>query len=176
MIQLEPFTAEDFSLLQSWISDETILTNWAGSLFSFPLTTESLQWYISDTNVAGSSDAFVYKAVEITTGEVVGHISLGGISWKNKSARISRVFISPLHCNKGYCKQMVKAVLQVGFNQLLLHRIGLGVYTHNKAAINCYTAIGMHIEGVQKDILFYNNEYWSMVEMAMLENDWQLEN
>lgn len=172
MIRLEPFSEDDFKLLQSWINNESILTNWAGNLFSFPLSERSLRWYIRDTNVAGDSDAFVFKAVHIETLETVGHISLGGLSWKNRSARISRVVVSPDHVGKGYCKPMVKATLKIGFEELNLHRIGLGVYTHNQSAIKCYEGAGLVSEGIQKDVLWTGSEFWSMQEMAILEDDW----
>jgi len=63
MIRLEHFTPNDFSQLIHWIHSEELLTNWAGSLFSFPLTKESMEWYLSDTNDIEKSDAFVYKVV-----------------------------------------------------------------------------------------------------------------
>ena len=173
MIRLEPFTKDDFKLLQSWIISESILTNWAGNLFTFPLTDRSLSWYLNDTNVIGESDAFVFKAVHIETLETVGHISLGGLSWKNRSARISRVIISPDHVGKGYCKPMLKAALKIGFEELALHRIGLGVYTHNQSAIKCYEGAGLVSEGVQRDVLWTGAAYWSMQEMAILEADWK---
>ena len=102
-----------------------------------------MDWYIRDTNVPGVSDAFVFKAVDIETGAVVGHISLGGLSWKNRSSRISRVLVSPDAMQKGICQYMTKAVLKIGFEELGLHRIGLGVYENNKAALNCYLKSGL---------------------------------
>lgn len=176
MIRLEPFERSDFQQLIDWIDTEELLIKWSGSLFSFPLTTESMEWYIQDTNVPGVSDAFVFKALETETGAVVGHISLGGLSWKNRSSRISRVFVSPGALQKGICQQMTKAVLKIGFEELGLHRIGLGVYENNKAAINCYLKSGLNIEGVSRDILWHNGEFLSMVEMAMLEDEWKAMN
>lgn len=173
MIHLEPFGPDDFQQLINWIDTEELLIKWSGSLFSFPLTIESMRWYLRDTNVAGESDAFVYKAVETETGEAVGHISLGGISWKNRSSRISRVLVSPEATQKGICQQMTKAVLKIGFEELGLHRIGLGVYENNKAALNCYLKSGLKFEGVARDILWYNGEFLSMVEMAILEDEWR---
>jgi RimJ/RimL family protein N-acetyltransferase len=134
MIQLEPFGPNDFQQLIDWIDTEELLIKWSGSLFSFPLTIKTMEWYLRDTNVPGQSDAFVFKAVETETGEVVGHISLGGLSWKNRSSRISRVLVSPQAQQKGICQHMTKAVLKIGFEKLGLHRIGLGVYEDNKAA------------------------------------------
>jgi RimJ/RimL family protein N-acetyltransferase len=171
MIRLEKFTPGDFPQLIEWINNERLLMNWAGSLFSFPLTSRSLEWYIDDTNEKDSSDAFVYKTVDAATGITVGHISLGGISWKNKSARISRVFVKDK--GKGYCIAMVKEAIRIGFEELGLHRIGLGVYSDNIAAVKCYEKAGMIQEGTQRDVLLYENEYWSMIEMAIIEEDWK---
>jgi RimJ/RimL family protein N-acetyltransferase len=173
MIQLEYFTSNDFKQLINWIPDEEILMNWSGALFSFPLTQKSLEWYIEDVNDIKTSEAFVYKAVDLETGNTVGHISLGGISKKNKAGRISRVLVAPQYQGKGYCRQMVSAVLKIGFEDLKLHRICLGVYDFNKAAISCYKKAGLTIEGTSRDCLLFKGQWWSLVEMSMLEEDWR---
>jgi len=173
MIRLEQFERSDFKQLIEWISDEELLTNWSGSLFNFPLTDESLDWYIEDTNITGSSDAFVYKVVETINENIIGHISLGGISWKNRSARISRVFIGNSHRNKGYCVEMIRAALKIGFEELQLHRIHLGLYDNNSAALKCYEKSGLKVEGILRDILWYKEKWWSMIEMGMLEHEWR---
>ena len=159
MIRLESFTPADFQQLIDWINSEELLTKWSGTLFSYPLTFESMKWYINDTNVVN---------------ETVGHISLGGLSWKNRSARISRVLVGKTsEQRRGICQHMTKAVLKIGFEELGLHRIGLGVYENNPGAIQCYKKCGLKIEGVSKDILWFNNEFLSMVEMAILEDEWK---
>ena len=172
MIRLEYFTSNDFTQLMGWIKDEEALMNWSGSLFSYPLTQSSLEWYIEDVNDIEESEAFVYKAIEQDTQKVVGHISLGTVSRKNRSARISRVLIDPESQGKGYCMQMVRAVLQIGFEELKLHRICLGVYDFNKAAMRCYEKAGMVIEGTNRDCLLFKGKWWSLVEMSMLEEEW----
>ena len=174
MIRLEKFEKADFNQLINWINSEALLKNWAGDLFRFPLTEESLDWYIEDTNEPGVSDAFVYKAVDTISGEVVGHISLGGMSYKNSSGRISRVFVDSVnHSGKGICQQMIKAVLKIGFEELNLHRVSLGVYDDNPQAINCYQKSGFKTEGISRDIMWYNEKWRSMIEMGMLESEWR---
>lgn len=173
MVQLLPFGREDFAQLTEWVNDEYLLIKWSGNLFSFPLTQESLEWYIEDTNDPAISDAFVYKVVDTETGDTIGHISLGGISRKNRSGRISRVLVgNDKMKGKGYCRQMVEAVARIGFETLQLHRISLGVYDDNLAAIHCYQKAGFKIEGVNRDVLWYNDQWHSLVEMSMLEDEW----
>jgi RimJ/RimL family protein N-acetyltransferase len=174
MIRLEYFTKDDFEQLIQWIDTETLLINWSGSLFSFPLSQSSMEWYIKDTNDVEKSDALVYKAVDSETGTTVGHISLGGISRKNKSARISRVLIGDAdNKGKGYCKKMINEILKIGFDQMQLHRISLGVYDYNTAALKCYQSAGFSIEGTMREVLFQDGKWWSLIEMAILEQEWQ---
>jgi len=175
MIKLEYFDREDFQQLIEWMNSEHLITNWAGSLFKYPLTEDSLDWYIEDTNNIKSSDSFIYKAVSTATGKTVGHISLGSISDKNKSARISRVLVgNTAERGKGVCTGMIKAILKIGFEDLQLHRISLGVYDFNIAAIRCYEKCGFVKEGLMRDVLRYaDNTYWNLIEMSILENEWK---
>jgi len=174
MLKLEYFVPDDFEQLIKWIDNEALLINWSGSLFSFPLTQKSMSWYIENVNDIVNSETFIYKAIDTETDQVVGHISLGSISKKNRSGRISRVLIGGINNRgKGFCKSMAKAILKIGFEDLQLHRIDLGVYSFNTNAIECYKKSGMVIEGISRDILFYKNEWWSLVEMSILEDDWK---
>ena len=174
MIRLEHFGKDDFQQLIDWIPDEAMLITWSGSLFKFPLTTESLDWYIKDTNDIDKSDAFVYKAVDVETGETVGHISLGNISRKNKSGRITRVLVGhPAQRGKGVCRAMTQAVLKIGFEDLKLHRISLGVYGTNPGAITCYEKCGFYTEGISRDIFLFRGNYFSMIEMSILEDEYR---
>lgn len=173
MIKLEYFTKNDFNQLIEWVNDEQLLLNWSGSLFSFPLTEKKLDWYIEDVNDKEKSEAFVYKAVDTEKGIVVGHISLGGISRKNNAARISRVLVgNTTERRRGICTGMIREICRIGFEELNMHRISLGVYDFNTAAIRCYEKNGFVREGVFRDILKYNDLYWNLIEMSMLEDEW----
>lgn len=173
MILLQPFTEADFPQLIAWIDSERLLKEWSGALFSFPLTPDKLRWYIQGANDPARSDVFAYKAVAARTGETVGHISLGSISRHNRSGRITRVLVGPGGRGHGYCPAMIRAVLAVGFGELGLHAITLGVYDFNTAAIRCYRRCGFHLDGTLRHAVRYHDEYWSSVEMSMLEDEWQ---
>ena len=176
MIQLVHFQERDFEQLIGWIHNEEILTNWAGGLFRFPLSVDSLAWYAKGTNIKNDSDAFVYKVVD-DSGNGIGHISLGSISWKNRSARVTRVLTGDIAGRgKGCCQGMIKAVLKIAFEELDLHRVSLGVYHTNVPATRCYEKNGFVTEGIQRDILWYKDAWWSMIEMSILEKEWRLLN
>ena len=56
MIKLELFEPADFQQLIDWIDSEELLIKWSGTLFSFPLTMSSMEWYIKDSNIPQKSD------------------------------------------------------------------------------------------------------------------------
>ncbi len=173
MIVLEAFTPADFNQLIEWVDDERLMKEWSGSMFSFPLTTAGLTWYVQDSNNLADPSVFIYKAVDSKTGVTVGHISLGGISQRDRAGRITRVLVGKTtERRRGICQAMVAALLRIGFEDLALHRISLGVYDFNQAAVNCYLKAGFVQEGLLRDVVRHGEEYWNLIEMGILETEW----
>jgi RimJ/RimL family protein N-acetyltransferase len=174
MIRLEYFTQQDFQQLIDWVDNEELLLNWAGTQFKIPLTVEKLEWYIRDANDFENSDTLVYKAVDTETGQSVGHISLSVINRPNRSARLTRVLVgNSAERGKGIGEQMTKEMLKIGFEDLGLHRMSLGVYSFNESAIRCYEKCGFKVDGVLRDIKKHQDTYWSLMEMSILEDEWR---
>ncbi len=174
MIRLDYFGESDYKQLIKWSGDEAFLLQWAGPYFKFPLTEEQLDQYLEGANDINKSDRLIYKAIEICTDTIVGHISLGGIDRVNRSGRIGKVLIgSSSNRGKGIGEGMLKAILKIGFEELKLHRISLGVFDFNERAIRCYEKVGFSREGLLRDARRFKDYYWNLIEMSMLEHEWR---
>ncbi|WP_062514335.1 GNAT family N-acetyltransferase [Halobacillus sp. KGW1] len=173
MITLHDFRKEDFTQLIQWVKSPEFLMQWAGPTFDYPLDREQLEVYRRGSNKKGS-EVLIFKAVDMENERVIGHISLGRIDHHNKSARIGKVLIGEESSRgKGYAGQMIDRVLAVAFGELELHRVSLGVFDFNKAAISCYEKAGFIKEGLHRDKRKVGEEYWSLWEMSMLESEWR---
>ncbi len=173
MIEFKYFEQADFKQLMNWIDSPSLLYQWSGATFDFPLTEGQLEKYIENAN-DNNSETLIYKVIEQESGEVIGHISLGKIDLKNKSARIGKVLVGNQNVRgKGIGQQMIKKTLQIAFDQLQLHRVTLGVFDFNHSAIRCYEKVGFIKEGLSRDSLRYGNEYWNCWEMSILEDEWK---
>lgn len=167
VIKLETFKKSDFKQLIGWIDSEEFLIQWSGNAFAYPLNEQQLENYIE------SSNTLAFKVIDEQSLEVVGHISLGQIDNINKSARIGKVLVGDTKMRgRSIGKLMMKAVLQVAFEELKLHRVTLGVYDFNTSAISCYEKIGFVKEGLLRDSKKVGETYWNLWEMSMLEYEW----
>ncbi|MDO3410585.1 GNAT family protein [Saccharibacillus sp. CPCC 101409] len=173
MITLRPFEAEDFDQLIEWSGDAAFLLQWSGPQFQYPLSREQLAEYLSTADDNDSASRYVYKAADESLNETVGHISLGGIDRYNRSGRIGKVLVGRGHQGKGYGTQMVDEVLRIGFEEQGLHRISLGVFDFNHSAIRCYEKCGFVREGLIRDARRFQDEFWNLIEMGILEDDWR---
>ncbi|WP_100065382.1 GNAT family N-acetyltransferase [Miniphocaeibacter massiliensis] len=172
MIKLEYFTREDFKQLINWIESEEFLWQWSAHTFEYPLTESQLEKYIEKANYENAS-RMVYRAVDTETGKVVGHISFIAIDRKNNSARIGAVLVGDKNSrNTGIGKEILKEILKLAFEKYKFHRVDLGVYDFNKAAISCYEKVGFVKEGFFRDCNKMGEEYWSSWNMSILENEW----
>ena len=84
MIHFQPFNSTDFERLKNWLISEKELIQFAGPLFTFPLTNEQLEKYSS------SDKRKIYTICLDETNEVIGHCEF---NFENQIPRISRVLI-----------------------------------------------------------------------------------
>lgn len=168
MVELKIFEKADFQQLIDWVDSPEFLLQWGGPAFEFPLTEKQLEKYIEN------ADALVFKVVESDTGAAIGHISLGRIDRKNKAARVGKVLVGDMKVRvKGIGQQMLNEILKIAFDELHLHRVSLGVFDFNSRAIACYEKAGFIKEGLLRDFSKIGDEYWSLWEMSILEDEFR---
>jgi RimJ/RimL family protein N-acetyltransferase len=172
-IQLQPFTEADIDRLIGWIPTVEFLLQWGGSGFRFPLDRKQLLSHLSASNQM-PPDRLIYKAVDADTGAVVGHGEILAIDPYHRSATLGRLLVGdPQARGKGLGQKIVRALVEICFQELKLHRVALRVYDFNQRAIRCYEKAGFTHEGLQRDVHRIGQEYWSVHTMGILEDEWR---
>jgi RimJ/RimL family protein N-acetyltransferase len=172
-VKLVPFEREHYDKLIEWVPSADFLKQWSGEAFTYPLDAEQLDDYRMQQEGANPK-RLVYTALHQTTGAPVGHISLGAINYHDRSGRIGKVLVGDETMRgAGLGQWMVREVCRIAFDELQLHRVALGVFDFNASALRCYERAGFQREGVKRDLRLVGSSYWSLVEMSMLEEEWE---
>ena len=104
MIKLEPFSSDDFLRLILWNDSKRKLTQFAGTLLTYPLTTTQLEKYSNNPQL------FPKKIITLDTGEVIGHCEL---NFSNEIPRLSRILIGDENYRgKGFGKHIVNLMIE----------------------------------------------------------------
>jgi RimJ/RimL family protein N-acetyltransferase len=143
----------------------------AGPIFSFPVTKAQLLKYST------AKDRKAFSIEDVGANKIIGHGEINKIDYRNKNARLCRILVADENDrNKGYGSQIISGLLQIGFNDLGLHRIDLGVFEFNKPAIKCYEKCGFKIEGLLRDSFVIGDEFYSVYNMSILKEEWKNNN
>lgn len=176
MIELDYFERSDMEQLIGWIPSAEFTLQWSGNAFRYPLTSQQLEHYLKDANKT-DSETYIYKVIDRDTKQIIGHITLGRVDRVNCSARIGKVLVgSSQFRGKGIGAEMIKSVLNIAFDELKLHKVTLGVFDFNISAIRCYEKVGFLKEGFIRDARKNGDEYWNLIEMGILEDEWRKKN
>jgi [ribosomal protein S5]-alanine N-acetyltransferase len=87
---------------------------------------------------------------------IIGTIGFNAWSPKHKRAEIGYE-IHPIHWRKGYASEAILKVLDYGFRELELNRIGAIVFIENEASNHLLMKMGFQKEGVLKDYMYQND-------------------
>lgn len=154
----------------SWIKTEADMVQWAGSAFSWPLTQKQFSEHLK---AAKTQPPTLYPFTLCKKDELLGYCEISDYIRKYDSAMLSRVIIAPGKHGKGLGEFMIKEVLQFGFGELGLNRIGLGVFDFNHAAIKCYSKVGFVHEGIKRESAKVGDSSWNCHLMSILKREWK---
>lgn len=127
--------------------------------------------YIEDISSDRSRIDFLIFSKE--SDKIVGEVVINDIYRNNRSANLRIAVNKKEDFGKGYGTEAIVLALNYGFGMLNLHRIELDVFAFNQRAIQVYEKIGFVREGIRRDGWYFNNKYYDMITMSILEEEFR---
>lgn len=166
MIALQPFHIQDAPELISNIKNQRALLQFAGPMYSFPLTEDQLEGDLLDENRT------LFKIVDIENQNTIGHAQ---IFLKEKTFLLGRILIwDENNRGKGYGTKVMQELLRYGFSNLNRELAELNVYDWNTGAIECYKKVGFAIDPDVKNKAKIDDEIWVSLNMKIHKNTFEL--
>jgi len=159
MIDLKPFTEDDFEVFKSWIHSSDELFQFAGPIFTYPVTDEQLVNYINLT------DKRPLKVVLKSTNEIIGHCEMNFADGNN---RLSRILVGKKELRgQGMGEQIIRSLVALFFIDPRVNEVDLNVFDWNTAAIKCYEKVGFRINFKNTEVMNVNGNVWTKLNMVL---------
>ncbi|WP_436762256.1 GNAT family N-acetyltransferase [Streptosporangium sp. V21-05] len=135
-------------------------------------TREALERKINETALLEEGQSLTLAVELAATGELLGDVLLMWHSRAHRSGEIGYVF-HPGHHGKGYATEAARAVLELGFDGLGLHRLTGRLDARNEASARVLEKLGMRREAHFVDNEIVKGEWTSELVYAVLRREWR---
>ena len=174
-MKLLPIKINDFNFIQPCIKSKRLQYQYSANVFEYPFNRDNFEKYVIEYEKELNSQyplRLFFKMVN-SSGEFIGNIAFYQINYALRSATLGLVLIVDKYQKKGFNQEMLKLMLNKAFNELRLHRVELIVFDFNKNAINSYEKFGFKKEGLLREVIRVEGEYWSAFMMSMLSYEFK---
>lgn len=104
---------------------------------------------------------------------------IGGCSFMNWQPEQSRAetgyMLSKKYWNKGYMTEALREVIKFGFEKMELNRIEALCNPENTASIKVLEKVGMKLEGLLRQYLFFKGKFWDFNIYSILKSQFILQ-
>ncbi len=157
---LKKYQHSDFDLLESWVTDEDILFQFAGSDFSYPITKTQLIGYQVKYPGRFFYIGYTEEGVAFAFGEI--------ITMESPWPRLGRILIgNPSERGKGLGKYFVSMLIGECKKEFNPSLIDLFVWDQNIPAIKCYEKLGFKFTGDKSFHLFHRDKAFNICKMSL---------
>lgn len=166
LLRLAHPVESDAAIFASWTQDDEYMR----LLDDDPVRPQSSANY---ANFSESSDdtSYYFHLRTLSDDQVIGFVVLFNIKWGNQSAEMAIGIGDKAHRGRGYGSAALYLLLNYGFNELNLHRIGLTVMDYNTAAIKAYERAGFVREGTQRQAVQRQGQRYDLLQYGMLRDE-----
>lgn len=167
---LRPYTAQDATDVWRVAQKEQIYATTAGIPRDY--SRMRAEWWIRFVNAAiGRHSGYELAITEKESGRYLGNVGLVNVRKEQKSATVA-YYIDPDFWNCGFATEACQRMVQFGFEELGLERIGGSCMKENMASRRVMEHLGFVFEGVARRELYKDGKFYDIVHLSLLREEW----
>lgn len=141
---------------------------WATDAYSIDSARQFIKHNLTEYAENGSFSASI-----ILDGEFVGGVGFHNLDLKNKSAQIG-YWLAKEAQGKGIVTRCCRALFDYLFDEFGLNRLQINCNVENEKSRAIPERLGFQLEGIHRQVEFFDNRFGDWAVYAMLKEDWKL--
>lgn len=151
-------------LAVKWVNDGVVTYY----LFTGQTPKNSEQIFNDFKKLLDSHENVIFLVVDKKTKKPIGYAGLYEINMTARKAEFRVFILEKSFWGKGLGTEVTELLTFYGFDRLNLNRIYLGFTADNKGAGKAYEKAGFKKEGILRQDIYRNSQYYDSVRMAIL--------
>jgi ribosomal-protein-serine acetyltransferase len=112
-----------------------------------------------------------FQAALICDGAIVGMAGFPGVNWPHRSTTIG-YWLDERHQGRGLMTSAVRALVNLAFTELELHRVEIRAATRNRRSRAIPERLGFREEGVQREVERIGDRFNDLAVYGLLAPEW----
>ena len=166
-MRLRPVEEADLPRFVEWLADPEV-TRWLAAVGEPPTLDDEYDWWESRR----ADPDNVMWAIDTIDGGLIGTVDLRIVP-NAARAELGIAIQDKSQWSRGFGTDVVRLVLEYGFEEMGLHRVELHVDEDNARAIRCYEKCGFVREGVLREHRFVDGRFTNTIQMSVLAHEWK---
>jgi RimJ/RimL family protein N-acetyltransferase len=159
---------EDLPIVRRWYKDAELARLTRYSLQ--PMTDDEVDRFFHGRLLSPTSVA--YAIVRRSDDRLIGLTTFSNLDPDNGSVLFHITIGEPDAWGRGYGTEATGLMLQLAFERIGLHRVGLSVFSFNERAIRSYQKSGFRLEGRAREAITRDGERFDELTMGVLADEW----
>ena len=169
LVRLRALEPSDLENAYKWINDGEV-TQYL--MARYPYSRVDEEKWLADVS-HGNSFSDLRLAIEKKDGLHIGICGLHRGRPEDRNAELGIMIGDKSFWSNGYGTDAMLTLLGFGFQQMNLHKIGLGVFDSNPRAQACYRKCGFVEEGRSREDYFQDGRYLDIIRMSVLRREFE---
>lgn len=167
-LYLAPMMVSDAEKYCEWMNDKEVTDgiNKTKDVTTFENEIEYLE------NVC-KNGTYAFSIVKKDNDKLIGSCTLMHSDFIAQTAEIGIAIGEKASRGKGYGVEVIKMLLEYGFNTLNLNAICLEAYSFNENALKCYKKAGFREVGKKREAGYQNGKRCDIIIMDMLRSEYE---
>jgi RimJ/RimL family protein N-acetyltransferase len=170
-LTLRPYEPDDFDAALTYWSRADVTRFLYLEAFTTETFVERLGLLMGRTELNSEGDVLTLAIVPDGVDRVVGDVTLFWRSAEHQTGEIGFI-LDPEHQRKGYAREAATALLELGFEQMKLHRIVGRLDGRNAASAAVLRGLGMRQEAHLIENEWVKGEWTDEIVFALLREEW----
>ncbi len=159
-IELQPIAEADIDVLLAWVCGPKLCRRWAGDQLTFPLDRSQLLARFA-TSSGDRPERRIFKAVDVSSGHMVGYVEIGWIHDLFRHARLELPLVDPMASERGRLGVLLlQKAAETAFREL--GTLGISVVSHSEHSELALCCRRAWTPAWTMDYGFYS--YWNQVD------------